>query len=145
MVTVVILLDTNVISELMKPNPDPQVEAWATGEPVADFFITTITEAELRYGIALLPKGRRRDKLVAAMEAMLGEDFAERILPFDRSAAAAYAGIAAARRQAGHRIAQFDAQIAAIANSHQAILATCNTEDFQGCGITVIDPWKMRL
>jgi predicted nucleic acid-binding protein len=136
-----ILLDTNVLSELMRARPSPRVEAWLAAEPPAGLFISTITEAELRYGVAVLPRGRRRDLLSAALEAMLAEDFAERILPFDRAAAADYAVIAADRQQAGQPISQFDAQIAAIARSRGAAVATRNDTDFTGCGIRVINPW----
>jgi len=139
-----ILLDTNVVSELMRPRPSPHVEAWFGKQLAADLFISTISEAELRYGIALLPNGRRRDKLSAAIEAMLSEDFAGRILPFDSAAAIAYAVIAADRRAAGRPISQFDAQIAAIAKSRGAALATRNGPHFEGCGIEVINPWDAK-
>jgi hypothetical protein len=138
----VILLDTNVLSELMRPSPAASVVRWIAAWPVASLFICTITEAELRYGLALTPPGRRRDALLAQASAMLAEDFAGRILPFDSPAASAYAGIAAERRQAGRPISQADAQIAAIALSRGAALATRNTGDFLNCGVTLIDPWN---
>jgi toxin FitB len=137
-----ILLDTNVISELTKPRPDRHVEAWLAAEPIAGLFITTITEAELRFGVALLAPGRRRARLAAETEMMFAVDFVGRILPFDSSAAIAYAEIAAERRRGGRPIAQFDAQIAAIARSRGAILATRNEADFQGCGIEIFNPWN---
>jgi toxin FitB len=136
-----ILLDTNVVSELMRPRPAAVVESWVGGQPVAAMFISAITEAELRYGLALLPEGRRQRRLLAQAEAMLGEDFAGRILPFDSAAAAAYAPIAAARRLAGRPMSQADAQIAAIAASRGAAIATRNVSDFAGCGLAVLDPW----
>lgn len=136
-----ILLDTNVLSELMRPTPSPAVEKWMSGQPVAGIFLSTITEAELRYGLALLPEGQRQRRLVAQAEAMLVEDFAGRILTFDSPAACAYARIAAARRLSGRPISQADAQIAAIAVSRGAALATRNVADFVGCGVDVIDPW----
>ena len=136
-----ILLDTNIISELIKPHPNPEVAIWIGKQPAAELFITAITEAELHFGLALLPESRRRDRLYAAVTAMLAEDFAERILPFDSLAATAYAAIANLRHQAGRPIAQFDAQIAAIAKSRGASLATRNAMDFDGCGIDVINPW----
>lgn len=136
-----ILLDTNVLSELMRPKPSVAVESWMGGHPAASLFISTITEAELRYGVALLPKGDRQRNLLLQVEAMLAEDFAGRILPFDSSAATAYAQIAAARRQAGRPIALADAQIAAIAAARGATVATRNVGDFEGCGIDVLNPW----
>jgi predicted nucleic acid-binding protein len=139
-----IVLDTNVVSELMRDKPDRKVESWVGSQPASGLFITTITEAELRYGVAILPQGRRRDSVSAAMEAMLSEEFAERVLPFDGSAAVAYAAIAAGRRRAGRPIGQFDAQIAAIAHSRGAALATRNAADFDGCGIDVLNPWTSR-
>ena len=137
-----ILLDTNVISELMRPAPSLAVDEWLRGQPAASLFISAITEAELRYGLALLPAGRRQRDLLLQMEAMLAEDFSDRILPFDSSAAVAYSQIAAGRRSAGRPIAQADAQIAAIAASRGATVATRNITDFQGCGITVLNPWS---
>lgn len=136
-----ILLDTNVISELMRPAPSVTVENWIGAQPAASLFIAAITEAELRYGLALLPEGQRQRHLIFQAEAMLTEDFANRILPFDSAAAVAYAQIAAARRQAGRPIAQADAQIAAIALSRGAAVATRNVADFADCGIAVLNPW----
>jgi len=137
----VIVLDTNILSELMRPVPEPAVERWVGAQPAAGVFISAITEAELRYGLALLPDGQRRRRLLAQAEAMLAEDFAGRILPFDSAAAGAYASIAAARRLAGRPISQADAQIAAIAASRGAAIATRNVADFTDCGIAVLDPW----
>jgi predicted nucleic acid-binding protein len=112
-----IVLDTNVLSELMKAQCNARVQAWLSEQPPLTLFITAVTEAELRYGAAILPQGRRRKTITSAIDAMLTEDFDERILPFDSSASIAYATIAAERRHAGRPIAQFDAQIAAIAAS----------------------------
>jgi predicted nucleic acid-binding protein len=137
-----IVLDTNVISELLRPAPAGPVEAWLAAQDGAGVYFTAVGEAELRQGVALLPQGRRRASLSAAVEAILEEDFRERILPFDRAAARAYADITAERRAAGRPISQFDCQIAAIARSRQAAVATRNTADFGGCGIEVIDPWQ---
>lgn len=136
-----ILLDTNILSELMRAAPEKGVEQWLAYQPDASVFISAITEAELRYGVALLPTGKRRSALAAVIEDMLGEDFTGRILPFDSAAAVAFAEIAATRRQAGRPIAQADAQIAAIARSRGAALATRNVPDFEGCGIDVVNPW----
>ena len=96
-----ILLDTNILSELMRPTPEAAVEQWLDGQPAASVFISAITEAELRYGLALMPPGKRRSALAVEIENMLGEDFSGRILPFDSPAAVAFAEIAAKRRQAG--------------------------------------------
>lgn len=137
-----IILDTNVISELLRPAPAPQVEAWLAAQDGAAVYLTTVSEAELRHGVALLPAGRRRDALNTTIEAILEEDFRDRILPFDRAAARAYATIAAERRTAGRPISQFDCQIAAIARSHQAAVATRNTGDFDGYDIVVLNPWR---
>ncbi len=136
-----ILLDTNILSELMRPAPEKRVEHWLADQPDASVFISAITEAELRYGVALLPPGKRRSILAAVIEDMLNEDFTGRILPFDSAAAVAFAEIAANRRQAGRPIAQADAQIAAIARSRGAALATRNVPDFEGCGVDVVNPW----
>jgi predicted nucleic acid-binding protein len=138
----VILLDTNVLSELMRPAPSAVVDAWMGGQPASAMFISTITEAELRYGLALLPEGRRQRELLAQVEAMLVEDFADRVLPFDSPAASAYARIAARRRRAGRPLSQTDAQIAAIAASRGASLATRSIADFVDCGIDVVNPWS---
>ncbi len=136
-----ILLDTNILSELMRPAPSPAVMSWLAAQPAASLFISAVTEAELRYGVMLLPEGRRRAELMTALEAMLAEDFAGRILPFDSAAALAFAAIAASRRQAGKPVSQFDAQIAAIAQSRGAELATRNVADFEECGVEIINPW----
>ena len=136
-----IVLDTNVLSELLRPTPAPQVEAWLAAQDGTNVYFTAVGEAELRHGVAILPAGRRRDTLAQAIEGMLDEDFRDRILPFDREAARAYAAIAAERRAAGRPISQFDCQIAAIARAHGASVATRNIGDYEGCGVAVIDPW----
>jgi toxin FitB len=138
----VIVLDTNVLSELMRPAPEAMVTNWVAAQAAANLFITTITQAEILHGVLLLSPGRRRDAIEAAAEAMFEEDFAGRILPFGSHAARAYAEVAVARRQSGRPISQFDAQIAAIAKSAGASVATRNVADFAGCGVNVIDPWR---
>ena len=137
-----IVLDTNGLSELLRPTPAPQVEAWLAAQDGTNVYFTAVGEAELRHGVAVLPAGRRRDALAQAIEGMLDEDFRDRILPFDREAARAYAAIAAERRAAGRPISQFDCQIAAIARAQGASVATRNTGDYEGCGVAVIDPWE---
>jgi predicted nucleic acid-binding protein len=137
-----IILDTNVVSELMRSSPDPAVVAWVGGHPPTSLFITTVTVAEILYGIAIMPLGERRKRLEQAVSAMIREDFADRVLGFDSAAAHACAVIAARRRSAGHPIAQFDAQIAAIAASRNSAIATRNVSDFENCGLDVLDPWR---
>jgi predicted nucleic acid-binding protein len=136
-----IVLDTNVLSELIRREPSQRVERWIAAQPVASLFITTITQSELLHGVALLPLGKRRSAIAEAVEAMFAEDFAERILPFDTAAARAFAPLAVERRQAGRPIAQLEAQIAAIARSRSASVATRNMADFDGCGIALHNPW----
>lgn len=138
-----ILLDTNVLSELMRPRPDAAVSAWLADQPAADVFLSVIAEAELRYGVAILPAGRRRERLAAAVENMLQGEFARRILPFDGQAARLYAEIGAGRRAAGRPISHADCQMAAIARCRGAAIATRNTGDFQRCGVEVINPWAV--
>ncbi len=138
-----IVLDINVVSELLRPAPAKQVETWLALQDGAAVYFTAVGEAELRQGVAILPAGKRRTALSKAIESILSEDFRDRILPFDRAAAIAYAAIAGERRAAGRPISQFDCQIAAIARAHEAAVATRNTGDFSGCGIAVIDPWLL--
>ena len=137
-----IVLDTNVLSETLRPIPADSVKRWMRAQPSASLFTTTICEAEIFYGLALLPRGHRRARLERAVTAIFAEDFAERILPFDSAAARAFAGIAAHRRRLGRPISEFDAQIAAIAHSCGAAVATRKVEDFADCGIRVISPWE---
>lgn len=125
----------------MKPAPDASVANWTGAQSAASLFITTITQAEILHGVRLLPQGRRKEAVAAAADAMFEENFAGRILSFSSQAAYAYAEIAAARRRAGRPISQFDAQIAAIARSTGAGVATRSVADFAGCCINVIDPW----
>jgi len=137
-----LILDTNVISEIMQPSPSPRVLNWWSQQQTGELFTSTVSMGEILYGIELLPKGKRRDRLLAEAEAMFNEDFAGRILPFDEEAARAVAEIAAARRTQGRPIAEFDAQIAAIARTHRAALATRNTTDFEACGVRLVNPWQ---
>ena len=136
-----VLLDTNVVSELLRPSPNPAVEGWVAERPAAELYFSAVGEAELRYGVAMLPTGQRKDALAAAIEGILREDFEGRILPFDSDAARAYANIAAAHRAAGRTVAPADCQIAAIARSQGMSVATRNVRDFRDIGIEIIDPW----
>ena len=137
-----IILDTDVISEFSRPYPDVGVADWMNSLAPSDPYITAITEAELRYGVSLLPDGRRRERLLARIERTLRRYFVRRILPFDSNAARSYAALAADRRARGRPISHPDCQIAAIAHSVGAALATRNVTDFKDCGIEVINPWS---
>ena len=137
-----IVLDTNVLSELMKSQPDKSVVRWIGENQATSLFITTLTQAEILYGLEILPAGKRRTALKKAAKAMFELDFAGRILPFDTNAAQLFATIAAERRKIGRPISQIDAQIAAIARSHNATLVTRNVDDFEECGIEIINPWE---
>ena len=125
----------------MRKSPDPAAAAWVATRPLEDLFFSAVGEAELRYGAAILPEGRRRETLVSDIEAMLLDAFEDRVLPFDSAAARAYAEIAAARRAAGRPIAPADCQIAAIARSRGMAVATRNVRDFKDMVIEVVDPW----
>jgi predicted nucleic acid-binding protein len=137
----VIVLDTNVLSEIIRPRPTATVVEWMTAQATADLYTTSVTEAEILYGILLLPAGRRRSALESAATSMFEDDFQGRVLGFGSETAPIYARIASDRRRAGRPISHFDAQIAAIARSMGATIATRNTADFDGCGVTVLDPW----
>ena len=117
--------------------------AWLSQKPEnGHFFVTSITVAEILFGVELLPHGKRRDKMLAEVQATFAEDFAGRILPFDEDAARAFPEIAVRRRAQGRPISDLDAQIGAIAHSRGAILATRNTADFEGCGVRLVNPWQ---
>jgi toxin FitB len=137
----VIVPDTNVLSEVLKPTLAGKVLRWLAAQAPAAVFTTTITLAEILYGIEMLPVGKRRLQLLTAVEKMFIEQFEGRILPVDEEAARPFATIAASRAAVGRPISQSDAMIAAIARSHHAAVATRNTSDFERCGIQVIDPW----
>ena len=132
-----IILDTNVVSEPLRPTPEPGVEAWLAAQNESDVHLTAVSEAELRRGVGLLPAGRRRDALASAIEAILTCDFAGRVLPFDSAAA-----IFVDRRNAGRPISFPDCQIAATARAHGVAIATRNVADFEDCGVEVINPWS---
>jgi predicted nucleic acid-binding protein len=136
-----IVLDTNVLSEALRPVPERSVLEWLGNQPRASLFTTTVTRGELLYGIRLLSDGRRRRGLWDAAKKIFDEDFAGQVLSFDSEAADMYAEIAASRRVAGKPISQFDAMIVAMARSRGASLATRNAKDFEDCGIDVVNPW----
>jgi predicted nucleic acid-binding protein len=137
-----IVLDTNVISEMMRSEPNPAVFAWVAAQPRTTLFTTSITQIEVVYGIAALPVGRRRDALTLAADAIFSEDLAGRILPLESSAAVHYAEIVLARRFAGKPIEAFDALIAATARAAKAAIATRDIGGFEGCGLELINPWE---
>jgi len=137
----VIVLDTNVVSELMKAEPAPQVATWVRSHSAPELFTTAITFAEIGYGIARLPGGRRKNLLEAAAE-VLFTAFAEQVLPFDKSAAGRYGQIVNHRERAGRPLNGFDAQIAAICQARHADLATRNLKDFEGMELSLINPWQ---
>jgi predicted nucleic acid-binding protein len=137
----VIILDTNVVSELMRAEGHPQVLNWVHGVGEQGLATTTITVAEIEYGLARLPAGARALALRAAASA-LWESFASSILPFDVAAARSYGELMAERERTGRRTSAFDAQIAAIAKVYQAKVATRNVADFEGMGLRLIDPWS---
>jgi len=137
------VLDTNVASELMRPSPASAVAAWIAERNAKDMFLTAVTKAELLYGVAIVPAGRRRNELEAAMTRWLDVGFGERILPFDSAAARHYAEIASHRRREGWPIAEADCQIAAISRLRGAVLVTRNVRDFEATGVDVVDPWTI--
>ncbi len=137
-----IVLDTNVLSEAMKPAPAPAAASWMARQKAAGLFTTAVSEAEILLGIAILPDGRRKQELEVAARRVLGL-FSNRILSFDSAAAQVYAKIVTKRREIGRPIGGFDAQIAAIAYSRGMALATRNVPDFDGVGVTLIDPWRV--
>lgn len=135
------VLDTNVASELMRPAPAPAVAVWIGQQDVQDLFLTAVSEAELRFGIEILPFGKRRTSLEASLNRWFDLGFANRVLPFDSGAARVYANIAAGQRRAGRPVGEADCQIAAIARSRGMAVATRNVRHFAGTGVQTIDPW----
>lgn len=136
-----ILLDTNVISEAIKPESHPTVRAWLDAQAAETLFLPSITIAELLFGIGALPDGRRKSMLAARIDGLL-EAFAGRILPFDTSAARCYADLAVKARAAGKGFPTPDGYIAAIAAAHSFAVASRDTSAFKAAGLTVIDPWE---
>jgi predicted nucleic acid-binding protein len=138
----VIVLDTNVVSELMRAEPATAVVEWIDRQPAEEVWLTSVTLGELLYGVGRLPAGRRKTELAARVEAMVAEDLDHRVAAFDEAAAAHYADIVVVRERAGRPISAADAEMAAICRSHGALLATRNIEDFSNTGVTLADPWS---
>jgi predicted nucleic acid-binding protein len=136
------VLDTNILSAVMGSQPVPEVAAWIAGQPTELLFTTSVCKAEILAGVEVLPEGRRRRILEAAAKAIFASAFERRILPFDEQAAGFYAEIFGARKRAGKPVATTDLMIAAIARAQGASMVTRNTADFEGCGLTLINPWE---
>ncbi len=137
-----IILDTNVVAELMRPVPERMVLRWFSSQAAEDLHVTTVTMAEILYGIELISSSRRRDAIRAGVEKMFEEVFADRTLPFEDRAAHAFSHIASSRRRQAKHISGVDAQIAAIARVHGATLATRDIYIFEGCGVRLVNPWE---
>jgi toxin FitB len=138
-----ILVDTNVLSAMMRVADEPAVERWFDAQPPESMWTTTITIFEIRFGLALLAPDRRRDRLNDAFDRAITEIFGGRVLPFDRTAAETAAALAARQRQIGRPVEIRDIQIAGIAAARKAILATRNTRHFENLGIALVDPWQV--
>jgi predicted nucleic acid-binding protein len=135
------VLDTNVVSELMRKAPEPRVVSWVDRFSASDVMVTAVTAAELMYGAARMPDGRRKRQLQIKVEGLLTEDFQDQILPFDAPAATHYAEIVASRERVGRPISMADAQISAICRNWSAGLATRNVDDFVDTGVDAMNPW----
>jgi predicted nucleic acid-binding protein len=136
----VIVLDTNVIAEAMRPEPNPAVVSWLNGQSAETLYLSSVTLAELLFGIGAIPSGARRDRLAQALDRLLAL-FPGRVLPFDQDAARRYADMAVTARAAGHPLPVSDGYIAATAASRGFAVAARNTRDFQNIGVDLIDPW----
>ena len=139
-----IILDTNVLSALMRIAPEAPIVRWLDHQPAESIWITAITLFETRLGLALLPKGRRRQLLESAFDRLLEEDLENRVIDFDSAAATEAAALAAARQRSGRNVDMRDTQIAGIVLARRATLATRNVRHFQDLGVTVIDPWQTK-
>lgn len=137
-----IILDTNVLSELMRPEPSPVVLQWMALQLAPSLYVTTISYAEILAGLGLMADGRRRRHLAELVEGMFAEDFAGRVLSFDLAAAPAYAEIVVGRQRAGRPLSPLDGMIAAIARAHRAVVATRDS-DFAECGVPLLNPWEI--
>ncbi len=139
------VLDTNVISELIRPAPNESVVGWVDRQRSSQTYITSITLAELLYGVGRLPDGRRKRNLAEQIEAMVNDDFDGRVLAFDETAAVHYADIVIQRERLGRPIGMADAQIAAICRSHGSSIATRNVDDFTDTSVTIVNPWEPEI
>jgi len=139
-----ILLDTNVISEMMRPNGNSVVVGWVAQQERDALYTSSVNKAEILYGIRRLPEGRRRAALVAAAATMFDEEFVGRVLPFDESGAIHFADIMVARHRSGKPIAVLDALIAGVARAAGAAVATRDIGGFEGCGVALVDPWTAK-
>jgi predicted nucleic acid-binding protein len=139
----VFILDTNILSAMMRLQLEAEVATWIAAQPGELLFTTSLSQAEILSGLAIMPDGRRRRDLEAAARVMFLEDFDGRVLPFDMRAAAAYAEIFVSRRRAGRPATTIDLMIASVARSHGASMVTRDTKGFEDCGITLINPWEM--
>ncbi len=139
-----IVLDTNVLSELMRREPEPKVVTWFRKLPAGSLYTTTITRAELLFGVALLPNGKRKTSLHEAVSALFAVDLDGRVLPFDLEASDHFAAVACRSRTHGIAMSDADARIAAIASSRGAQLATRNVREFAECGVPLLNPWEVR-
>jgi hypothetical protein len=137
------VLDTNVVSELMRSEPEPLVSKWIGQRSATRLFFTAVGEAELRYGLEILARGARREALAAKIDVMIQDKLRDRVLPFDSAAANAYAEVAARRRTQGRSVSHADCQIAAIARCRNAAVVTRNVRDFEETGVEIINPWSV--
>jgi hypothetical protein len=140
----VILLDTNVVSEVMAPAPSETVLEWLDGRDASTLYISTVTIAEIGYGLRVLPAGKRRQFLEERFEEFVGLGFEQRVLPFDHAAARLYAGLMARRREIGRPMGIPDGQIAAVARANRLAIATRNVRDFEECGLEISNPFEER-
>ena len=136
-----LILDTNVLSELMRPRPEPAVLDWCRARPLSDMATTAVTLAEIQRGLARLPIGRRRRDLEVTLNGLMAHGFAKRIFDFDAAAAEVYGDLVVARERVGRRLAGFDGLVLAIAKSRGCPIATRNTTNFEGCGVPLMNPW----
>ena len=136
-----IVIDTNVISELMRPQPDATVIQWFDQQATSRLYLTTITLAEIRYGLSIMADGKRKQHMSSQFEAYVDRVFEGRVLDFTSEAASRYADIMSYRRRAGLPMSMADGQIAAIASTHHFSVATRNTKDFEDCGLALVDPF----